>query len=81
MQVHHVTDRCLVSHSPSPQLCALRGGAWDDSTYNTFAGGGGRCMEGGVAEAQAYLAEAEGQGLGQALELVEVEVSHDGQGG
>ncbi len=24
--------RCLVSHSPNPQLCAMEGGVWDDST-------------------------------------------------
>jgi hypothetical protein len=41
-QVHRIADTCLLSHSPSPQLCALHGGIWDDSIYDLMSSSGGR---------------------------------------
>lgn len=63
-------DRCLLSHSPSPQLCALRGGVWDDSLFLHFQHSGGRCLEQG--EAEEYLRQSQG------LEVLQVNVSNDG---
>ncbi|DBB10253.1 TPA: hypothetical protein ACH3X3_001818 [Trebouxia sp. C0006] len=40
--VHHVTDKCLYDHSPSPQSCARIKGVWDDS--NNVWEGGGSCI-------------------------------------
>lgn len=63
-------DRCLLSHSPSPQLCALRGGVWDDSLFLHFQHSGGRCLE--QEEAEEYLRQSQG------LEVLQVNVSNDG---
>ncbi|MEW5307790.1 MAG: hypothetical protein WDW36_010166 [Sanguina aurantia] len=71
-EVHHITDRCLLSHSPSPQLCALNSGVWDDSSYDSFEGGGGRCVS--LAEGRAMMDE---DGGGE-LELTHVQLSSDG---
>eukprot|EP00798_Chlamydomonas_sp_ICE-L_P021734 gene21734-28756_t len=77
-EVHHVKDRCLVSHSPNPQQCALRGGAWDDSMYDSFSSSGGQCLAGGIASAELLVSQAAAHGID--LELLEFEVSNDGQG-
>ena len=58
-------------HSPSPQLCALRGGVWDDSVYALMQHSGGRCLD--KEEAEDVLLEG-----GHDLEMITVSVSHDG---
>ena len=57
--------------SPSPQLCALRGGVWDDSVYALMQHSGGRCLD--KDEAEDVLLEG-----GHDLEMITVSVSHDG---
>jgi hypothetical protein len=66
-QVVRVEGRCLVEHAPSPQLCALRGGAWDDTEA-----AGGRCL--GAARAAAVAAQA-------GVEEVDIDVAHDASEG
>eukprot|EP00775_Hariotina_reticulata_P012502 gene12502-12637_t len=44
-KVAHVPGRCLVEHSPSPQLCASLGGVWDDSFAGSDEEAGGKCLE------------------------------------
>ena len=70
-KVHRISDACLLSHSPSPQLCALNGGVWDDSVFSLMQHSGGRCLE--KDEAEDVLLDG-----GHDLEMVEVSVSHDG---
>ena len=70
-KVHRISDACLLSHSPSPQLCALHGGVWDDSVYSLMQHSGGRCLE--RDEADGVLLQG-----GHGLEMLEVSVSHDG---
>lgn len=81
----------MVDHNPSPQRCALEGGVWDDSRRATQGATGGRCLDKG--EAGLLLARDQGLALGgdsggagqklpapRLLELVEVDVAHDGRG-
>jgi len=85
-------QRCLVDHHPSPQRCAREGGVWDDSGRATPGATGGRCLDAG--EAGILLARDKGIALpgdegrgGKApkppapnrLEMVEVDVAHDGR--
>jgi len=70
-KVHRVSNVCLVSHSPNPQQCMLRGGVWDDHMYDTFSHSGGRCIT--TSEARALLLGSE------ELEEVTVSLSHDGK--
>ena len=63
-------DACLVSHSPSPQVCARDGDVWDDALAATSKHMGGRCLE--PAEAEAMLSEAR-----DVLEMVQVNLTHD----
>jgi len=39
-----------VHHNPNPQLCALRGGVWDDSVLINPTNFGGRCITREMAE-------------------------------
>ncbi|KAG1653816.1 hypothetical protein FOA52_001019 [Chlamydomonas sp. UWO 241] len=69
-RVHRIADVCLVSHSPNPQACALRGGWWDDAAYLYAKTSGGEC-----------ITEAAGREMLQinvGLEVVTVELSNDG---
>lgn len=43
-QVWRVSGRCLVSHAPNPQMCAMQGGVWDDSIMADVHGFGGACI-------------------------------------
>ena len=70
-QVLHVKDRCLVSHTPNPQQCALRGGVWDDTNFDSFDGSGGSCLS--KAEAVRWQQQHPDS------ELLQLRVSHDGQ--
>jgi hypothetical protein len=70
-KTHRISDACLLSHSPSPQLCALHDGVWDDSVYSLIQHSGGRCLD--KEEAENVLFNG-----GHDLEMVEVSVSHDG---
>lgn len=36
--------RCLVSHIPNPQFCALSGGVWDDSVMSLPESFAGACV-------------------------------------
>ncbi|BDA44930.1 hypothetical protein COCOBI_06-4090 [Coccomyxa sp. Obi] len=68
--VHHVADACLYDHNPSPQRCAQMGGVWDETrAVSTHLGG--TCLT--REEARAYW-----QVGGKDMEVVEVELSHDG---
>eukprot|EP00955_Chlamydomonas_euryale_P104025 365535-Chlamydomonas_euryale.AAC.61 len=70
-KVYHIGDACLVSHSPNPQVCALEGGAWDDSVYAAFATSGGRCIS--LEDAHKKLK------MDASLEALQVDLSHDGK--
>ena len=70
-EVLRITDACLLSHTPSPQLCALEGGVWDDSVLATIQHSGGRCLT--REEAKELLLSDPG------LEVLDVSVSHDGK--
>ncbi|KAK2080947.1 hypothetical protein QBZ16_000801 [Prototheca wickerhamii] len=66
-----VTDRCLFSHSPSPQACAWQGGTWDDRDMMTWQAGGGVCLE--SQEDAAWVLANDPN-----AEMVTVDVSNDG---
>ncbi|GAX74196.1 hypothetical protein CEUSTIGMA_g1645.t1 [Chlamydomonas eustigma] len=72
-RVHRISDACLLSHSPSPQLCAMRGGVWDDSVFTHAEHSGGRCLD--HDSAMLLLKSADPA----SLEVVEVNVSNDGK--
>lgn len=65
-----MADACLYDHNPSPQRCAQMGGVWDETrAVSTHLGG--TCLT--HVDAHAYW-----QIGGKAMEVVEVELSHDG---
>lgn len=68
--VHHITDKCLYDHSPSPQRCARVGGVWDDS--NNVWEGGGSCIT-QQETAQKLLDNPAG------LEQTSIQLSNDGR--
>lgn len=70
-EVLRITDACLLSHTPSPQLCAKEGKVWDDSVLATKEHSGGRCLS--IEEAKQLLLRDPG------LEVLDVSVSHDGK--
>jgi hypothetical protein len=67
-QAYFLRGRCLVDHAPSPQLCALGGGIWDDSVAATQEAMGGRCLS--PQEAAARTAE-------WGIEALTIDLSHD----
>ncbi len=72
MQVHHVEDgKCLVSHSPNPQQCAMQGNSvWDDTGFAAAESFGGSCISADTAH-RIQLVRRE------SVEMVTIEVSHD----
>ena len=72
LQRFRVKHRCLIEHAPSPQMCALVGDIWDDSQAGTEKHAGGRCLSERMGMA---LLQQESSGL----EMVEANVTHDGQ--
>jgi hypothetical protein len=48
LQPYFIQGRCLLAHNPSPQMCALEGGVWDDHQPPGFTGAGGRWVGGWV---------------------------------
>lgn len=65
-----MADACLYDHNPSPQRCAQMGGVWDETrAVSTHLGG--TCLT--REEARAYW-----QVGGKSMEVVEMELSHDG---
>jgi hypothetical protein len=72
VQKIRVKDRCLIEHAPSPQMCALAGDVWDDSQAGTERHAGGRCLS--ERAGLALLKQPDSN-----LEMVEIDVTHDGQ--
>ena len=85
----------MVDHHPSPQRCAAEAGVWDDSRRATPGATGGRCLSKGeaglllAADQGLDLGGPPSSAAGLAgrkppaprlLELVEVDVAHDGRG-
>ncbi|KAL6762234.1 hypothetical protein V8C86DRAFT_2522953 [Haematococcus lacustris] len=68
-KVQHVSGRCLVHHSPNPQLCAAMNGAWDDTGMWSAASSGGKC----ISKDAARRLTAENP----AIEAVEVSITFD----
>jgi hypothetical protein len=73
-EVLHIKATCLVNHAPNPQLCAARGGVWDDTHFAEISHAGGECISAEEGKERMRMSSV------GSLEMVTINVTHDRAG-